>query len=94
MDARSRRGSNKFGKFLPQHFAETPKPVDDASRSALRGMFLKLELAQLGARLGLNDHVLYTDCDVMFCADVVDELSAIECRYFAGCRRVQSKQLP
>jgi lipopolysaccharide biosynthesis glycosyltransferase len=88
---------NAFSKWMHDHgvevinlessylndFAEIPKPVDDASRSALRGMFLKLELPQLGARLGLNDHVLYTDCDVMFCADVVDELSAIECRYFA-----------
>jgi len=36
---------------------------------------LKLELPQLGARLGLSDHALYTDCDVMFCGDVVAELS-------------------
>ena len=73
---------NLESSFL-NDFPEIATPLNESERSALRGIFLKLELPQLGARLGLSDYVLYTDCDVMFCGDVVDELSAIECRYFA-----------
>lgn len=52
-------------------------------RAALRGILLRIELPQLGVRLGLDDRVLYTDCDVMFRAEIVPELAANDCRYFA-----------
>jgi len=35
------------------------------------------------ARLGGADRVLYTDCDVIFAAEVVPELKANRCEYFA-----------
>ncbi len=52
-------------------------------RAALRGILLRIELPQLGEKLGLDERVLYTDCDVFFRRDVVPELAAIDCRYFA-----------
>jgi hypothetical protein len=50
---------------------------------ATRGVFLRAELPELQARLGLDDRVLYTDCDVMFRKEVVDSLQPIKCKYFA-----------
>ncbi len=50
---------------------------------ATRGVFLRVELPSLQERLGLDDRVLYTDCDVIFRRDVAEILSANECKYFA-----------
>ncbi len=52
--------------------------------AATRGVFLRTELPALQERLGFDDRVLYTDCDVMFRQDVVDVLATNRCRYFAG----------
>ena len=52
-------------------------------RSALRGILLRIELPQLGAQMGLDERVLYTDCDVFFLGEVAGELAAIDCKYFA-----------
>jgi lipopolysaccharide biosynthesis glycosyltransferase len=52
-------------------------------RSALRGILLRLELPQLGLSLNLNERVLYTDCDVFFLGEVVEELAKVQCQYFA-----------
>ena len=52
-------------------------------RSALRGILLRIELPQLGAQIGLDERVLYTDCDVFFLGEIAAELAAIECNYFA-----------
>jgi len=42
-----------------------------------------VELPEIVARLGGADRVLYTDCDVIFAAEVVPELKANRCEYFA-----------
>jgi hypothetical protein len=52
-------------------------------RSALRGILLRIELPQLGALLGLDDRVLYTDCDIFFLGEIAAELAATNCEYFA-----------
>ena len=52
-------------------------------RSALRGILLRIELPRLGLELELDNRVLYTDCDVFFLGEVVPEVAAIDCRYFA-----------
>jgi len=49
---------------------------------ATRGVFLRVELPALQARFGLNNRVLYTDCDVIFRAEVVDTLVPMRPRYF------------
>jgi hypothetical protein len=49
--------------------------------AALSGAFSRIELPEIvesGA-----DRILYTDCDVMFLDEVVPELEANDCRYFA-----------
>lgn len=51
--------------------------------SATRGVFLRVELPALQERLGLDERVLYTDCDVIFRSEVVDLLRPIDCEYFA-----------
>lgn len=50
---------------------------------ALPGIFLRVDLPVIGERYGLDEYVLYTDCDVMFRAEVVEELASRRCRYFA-----------
>ena len=50
---------------------------------ALPGIFLRVDLPLIGERFGLDEYVLYTDCDVMFIDDVVDMLEPLQCRYFA-----------
>ena len=42
-----------------------------------------MELPEIVARLGGATRVLYTDCDVIFAAEVVPELEANPCEYFA-----------
>jgi hypothetical protein len=51
--------------------------------TALPGIFLRTELPRLQDSLGLEDHVLYTDCDVFFRRDPVAQISAVACDYFA-----------
>lgn len=50
---------------------------------ALPGIFLRVDLPLISTRFGLDEYVLYTDCDVMFQDDVVDLLEPVRCRYFA-----------
>jgi lipopolysaccharide biosynthesis glycosyltransferase len=51
--------------------------------AALSGAFSRIELPEIVERGGGGGRILYTDCDVMFVDDVVPELRATECRYFA-----------
>jgi lipopolysaccharide biosynthesis glycosyltransferase len=51
--------------------------------AALSGAFSRIELPEIVERSGGADRVLYTDCDVMFLGEVVPELEANACRYFA-----------
>jgi lipopolysaccharide biosynthesis glycosyltransferase len=51
--------------------------------AALSGAFSRVELPELVERLGGADRVLYTDCDVIFRGEVVPELEANPCDYFA-----------
>ncbi len=52
-------------------------------RSALRGILLRMELPRLGLELDLDQRVLYTDSDVFFRGELVEELSSVDCPYFA-----------
>lgn len=56
---------------------------DPALPAVARGALLRVELPGLQEALALDDYVLYTDCDVIFRADVVDMLRPIRCDYFA-----------
>jgi hypothetical protein len=48
------------------------------------GAFLRVEIPRILDRLGIPDqYVLYTDCDVMFMQDVVQDLENISCEYFS-----------
>lgn len=51
--------------------------------AALAGAFSRVELPEIVARLVGAERVLYTDCDVIFMADVIPELDANPCEYFA-----------
>jgi hypothetical protein len=51
--------------------------------AALSGAFSRIELPKIVERCGGGGRVLYTDCDVMFLEDVVPELEANSCHYFA-----------
>ena len=51
--------------------------------AALSGAFSRIELPEIVERIGHQERVLYTDCDVMFVDEVVPELEANSCRYFA-----------
>jgi lipopolysaccharide biosynthesis glycosyltransferase len=51
--------------------------------AALSGAFSRVELPQLVESLGGAGRVLYTDCDVIFRGEVVPELEANRCAYFA-----------
>jgi lipopolysaccharide biosynthesis glycosyltransferase len=44
---------------------------------------LRTELPRLQDSLGLEERVLYTDCDVFFRRDPVAQISAVKCEYFA-----------
>jgi hypothetical protein len=50
---------------------------------ALSAAFSRVELPELVASWGGASRVLYTDCDVIFVAEVVPELEANPCQYFA-----------
>lgn len=51
--------------------------------AALSGAFSRVELPAIVRQTGGSRRVLYTDCDVMFFDDVVPELEANACAYFA-----------
>jgi len=51
--------------------------------AALAGAFSRVELPKIVAQLGGAERVLYTDCDVVFMGEVVPELKAAPCHYFA-----------
>jgi lipopolysaccharide biosynthesis glycosyltransferase len=51
--------------------------------AALSGAFSRIELPEIVEGSSAAERVLYTDCDVMFLGEVVPELEANECRYFA-----------
>ena len=51
--------------------------------AALSGAFSRIELPEIVRDRGGSGRVLYTDCDVMFLDDVVPELTAASCEYFA-----------
>ena len=51
--------------------------------AALSGAFSRIELPELVERHGGSERILYTDCDVIFLDEVVPELNANPCRYFA-----------
>lgn len=51
--------------------------------AALSGAFSRIELPEIVGRRGGSERVLYTDCDVMFLDEVVPELEANPCGYFA-----------
>jgi len=50
---------------------------------ALSGAFSRVELPEIVERLGGATRILYTDCDVIFAAEVVPELETTPCKYFA-----------
>lgn len=55
-----------------------------AARTCGGGAYLRMEIVDLLAQRGLDDsHVLYTDCDVVFCKDPEPLLRRQPCRYFA-----------
>jgi lipopolysaccharide biosynthesis glycosyltransferase len=51
--------------------------------AALSGAFSRIELPDIVRGIGGGNRVLYTDCDVMFLDEVVPELEANACGYFA-----------
>src|SRR5438105_5833339 len=51
--------------------------------AALSGAFSRVEVPEIVASLDGAERVLYTDCDVIFVAEVVPELEANPCQYFA-----------
>ena len=51
--------------------------------AALSGAFSRVELPELVERPSGAGRVLYTDCDVIFLGEVVPELEANPCEYFA-----------
>ena len=51
--------------------------------AALSGAFSRIELPNLVATLEGAARILYTDCDVIFLGEVVPELEANPCEYFA-----------
>ena len=70
--------------FLREQLEELGKQKQNPHfGAALSGAFSRIELPEIAARLGGAARVLYTDCDVIFLADVVPELEANPCEYFA-----------
>jgi hypothetical protein len=70
--------------FLREPLAELGRQKNNSHfAAALSGAFSRVELPDLVASLGGAARVLYTDCDVIFVGDVVSELEANPCEYFA-----------
>lgn len=91
-------GDNDFTQWLTKHDVRIVRhrsfvreALTELGRSkgnphlapALSGAFSRVELPEIVARLGGAARVLYTDCDVIFAAEVVPELEANRCEYFA-----------
>lgn len=89
---------NEFTKWLARHDVQVVRHrsfVRDALQelgrqkanphlaAALSGAFSRVELPELVERLGSAGRVLYTDCDVIFLGEIVPELEASLCNYFA-----------
>lgn len=70
--------------FLHESLAELGRSKGNPHLApALSGAFSRVELPEIVATLGSSGRVLYTDCDVIFVDDVVPELEANLCTYFA-----------
>lgn len=67
----------------PELDALGERKQDPALPAVARGVLLRVELPRLHESLGLDDYVLYTDCDVIFRREVVDLLQPVKCHYFA-----------
>jgi hypothetical protein len=91
-------GDNDFTQWLTKHDVRIVRhrsfvreALTELGRSkgnphlapALSGAFSRVELPEIVQRLGGAARVLYTDCDVIFAAEVVPELEANPCEYFA-----------
>jgi hypothetical protein len=81
----------RHGVRIVQHRSFVREPLAELGRqkgnphlaAALSGAFSRVELPDIVARLGGAERVLYTDCDVIFVSEVVPELEAHRCEYFA-----------
>ncbi len=91
-------GENEFTEWLAEHEVRIVRhrsfvreQLEELGRqkgnphlaAALSGAFSRVELPELVERTGGADRVLYTDCDVIFLGEVVPELEANPCEYFA-----------
>ena len=79
-DVRILRHRSLFRKALSELGRKKGNPHFEA---ALSGAFSRVELPEMVTSLGGAERVLYTDCDVIFTAEVVPELEANRCEYFA-----------
>jgi lipopolysaccharide biosynthesis glycosyltransferase len=91
-------GENEFTEWLTRHEVRIVRhrsfvreQLEELGRqkgnqhlaAALSGAFSRVELPELVRKLGGAGRVLYTDCDVIFLSEVVPELEANGCEYFA-----------
>jgi hypothetical protein len=91
-------GDNDFTRWLTKHDVRIIRhcsflrqPLAELGRHkknphfgpALSGAFSRVELPEIAGRLDGATRVLYTDCDVIFLGNVVPELEANPCEYFA-----------
>ena len=71
---------SRFREALAELGREKGNPHFEA---ALAGAFSRVELPEIVQGRGGPDRILYTDCDVIFLAEVVPELESNRCEYFA-----------
>jgi hypothetical protein len=91
-------GENEFTEWLVKHDVKiirhrsfAREALEELGRqknnphlaAALCGAFSRVELPELVEHLGNAARILYTDCDVIFLGEVVPELEANPCKYFA-----------
>lgn len=70
--------------FIHQQLVELGERKENPHlAAALSGAFSRVELPDIVTQLGSADRVLYTDCDVIFRAEVVPSLQANSCEHFA-----------
>ena len=70
--------------FLRERLTELGKKKGNPHlAAAISGAFSRVELPELVTSLRNASRVLYTDCDVIFLSEVVPELEANPCEYFA-----------
>lgn len=89
---------NDFTEWLTKHDVRIIRhrsfvrdPLEELGRKkgnphlgpALSGAFSRVELPEIVEGLGGPSRVLYTDCDVIFAGEIVAELDANGCEYFA-----------